>query len=284
MTNMVCACLDGHANAGAVLDGAVWAAQRLAVPLRLHHALEPTPDPAALADYSGAIGVGAQEHLLDELAALDARRAGLARAAGMSLLEGARERASVALGRPVELHLCHGELTETVVEMQSVVGLFVLGERFRPERSAGRLHLDHHVERVVRGVSRPGLVVPGARFSRPAWAAIAFDGSEPARTLVERVAGSPLLKGLPLMLVTAGSAGNDLLAAPAARLREAGCAVDPAVLPSTPEVALPALMDSRPDGLLVMGAYGHSRIREFILGSTTTTILRHAKAPTLILR
>lgn len=284
MTNLVCACLDGQSNAGAVLDGAVWAARRLAAPLRLHHALEPAPDPTALADYSGAIGLGAQEHLLDELAALDARRAGLARAAGMSLLEGAREHASVALGQTVELHLCHGELTETVIETEAAVRLFVLGERFRPERPSGRLHLDHHVERVVRAVSRPVLVVPGARFSRPAWAAIAFDGSEPSRALVERVAESPLLKGLPLMLVTAGAAGDGMLEPPAARLRDAGCTVETTVLPSAPEVGLPALMDSRPDGLLVMGAYGHSRIREFILGSTTTTILRHAKAPTLILR
>ncbi|WP_370870719.1 universal stress protein [Polaromonas sp.] len=35
---------------------------------------------------------------------------------------------------------------------------------------------------------------------------------------------------------------------------------------------------------LVMGAYGHSRIRQLIVGSTTTTLLRLSKVPVLILR
>lgn len=36
--------------------------------------------------------------------------------------------------------------------------------------------------------------------------------------------------------------------------------------------------------LLVMGAYGHSRIREFILGSTTTTMVRTCLVPVLMFR
>ena len=36
----------------------------------------------------------------------------------------------------------------------------------------------------------------------------------------------------------------------------------------------------RPD-LVVMGAYGHSRLREFILGGATEHALRELKVPTL---
>ena len=36
--------------------------------------------------------------------------------------------------------------------------------------------------------------------------------------------------------------------------------------------------------LLVMGAYGHSRIRSMILGSTTTHLLRTCQVPVLLLR
>jgi nucleotide-binding universal stress UspA family protein len=36
--------------------------------------------------------------------------------------------------------------------------------------------------------------------------------------------------------------------------------------------------------LLAMGAYGHSRIRQLIVGSTTTTLLRTSAVPVLILR
>ncbi|MDP5776249.1 universal stress protein, partial [Pseudomonas aeruginosa] len=36
--------------------------------------------------------------------------------------------------------------------------------------------------------------------------------------------------------------------------------------------------------LLVMGAYGHSRIRQFLVGSTTTSMLRSTTSPLLLLR
>ena len=36
--------------------------------------------------------------------------------------------------------------------------------------------------------------------------------------------------------------------------------------------------------LLVLGAYGHSRIRQLIVGSTTTALLRLCSVPVLVLR
>jgi len=36
--------------------------------------------------------------------------------------------------------------------------------------------------------------------------------------------------------------------------------------------------------LLVMGVYGHSRIRQFLVGSTTTQMLRTTTSPLLLLR
>ena len=36
--------------------------------------------------------------------------------------------------------------------------------------------------------------------------------------------------------------------------------------------------------LLVMGAYGHSRIRQFFVGSTTTSMIRTTSTPLLLLR
>jgi nucleotide-binding universal stress UspA family protein len=51
-----------------------------------------------------------------------------------------------------------------------------------------------------------------------------------------------------------------------------------------PEQVLPALVNSQAASLLVMGAYGHSRVRQLIVGSTTTTLLRLSEVPVLILR
>ena len=45
-----------------------------------------------------------------------------------------------------------------------------------------------------------------------------------------------------------------------------------------------SLLKTQGAALLVMGAYGHSRIRHLIVGSTTTTLLRLSEVPVLVLR
>ncbi len=50
---------------------------------------------------------------------------------------------------------------------------------------------------------------------------------------------------------------------------------------SVGQVLLEAAVDAGA-GLLVMGGYGHSRLREFILGGTTRHIVTHAKLPVLM--
>ena len=47
---------------------------------------------------------------------------------------------------------------------------------------------------------------------------------------------------------------------------------------------LGAYRDEHAIDLVVTGAYGHSRIREFLVGSTTTRMIRQSKVPLLLLR
>lgn len=56
------------------------------------------------------------------------------------------------------------------------------------------------------------------------------------------------------------------------------------IVPGVPEEALPALLQSLGNMLLVLGAYGHSRIRQLIVGSTTTALLRLCSVPVVVLR
>ena len=97
--NKVYACIDGLATTAAVIDWAAWSARRLNVPLELLHVLDRHPEHALVSDYSGAIGLGAQESLLQELSALDAQRSQLAQEAGRQLLVSARARAAAGCPR-----------------------------------------------------------------------------------------------------------------------------------------------------------------------------------------
>ena len=67
-------------------------------------------------------------------------------------------------------------------------------------------------------------------------------------------------------------------------LAAAGFDAETELVAGEPEDVLPALVKAQGAALLVMGAYGHSRIRHLIVGSTTTTLLRVSDVPVLILR
>ena len=283
--NKVYACIDGLTNSASVIDWAAWSALRLEAPLELLHVLERSDRPL-VTDYSGAIGLGAQEALLEELSELDAQRGKLAQEAGRQMMADARLRAAAAGVQQIEVRLRHGELLDTVLEMEPDARLFVLGEHYHAS-GASKIHLDHHVERVIRAVKPPVLVSTGQAFEVPQGFVIAFDGSPTARKTIDTVARSPLLKGLPVLVAMAGAdtvVARQQLEDARLALATAGFDATVHLEPGEPEEMLPALIKKQGASLLVMGAYGHSRIRQLIVGSTTTTLLRLSEVPVLILR
>jgi len=282
----VYACIDGLANNAAVIDCAAWSARRLDAPLEFVHVLERLSERAEGRDYSGAIGIGAQDSLLQELSALDEQRGKLAQEAGRRILVGARERALAAGVTRLDTRLRQGALVDTVLDLEPDARLFVLGEHYHADAPA-RIHLDHHVERVIRSVKRPILVATGEAFEPPQRVVIAFDGSPTAFKTVEMVARSPLLAHLPIVLAMAGvetPLARRQLGEASLTLSAAGFTAESELVPGEPEQVLPALVKAQGAAMLVIGAYGHSRIRQFIVGSTTTTLLRVSDVPVLILR
>ena len=281
----VLACVDASAYADSVVDHAAWAAQRLEAPLTFFHALDRRPQSAPVADYSGNIGVHAESELLRELVEIDERRAKIAAAHGRSLIERARQRAALSGAAETDGVQRHGRLIETMTELEGDVRLFVLGKR---GDGAGALHspLGSHLERAARSVHRPLLVTPPA-FRPIQRFAIAFDGSATTRKGVKMVAASPLLRELPCHLISVTDQPDELREAQAwacQLLAQAGFRVDTVLATGEVDEAMPALIAERDIDLMVMGAYGHSRIRRMLVGSTTTLMLRACPIPVLLLR
>jgi nucleotide-binding universal stress UspA family protein len=272
----VFACIDGLATTHAVVDGAFWAAERLQAPMALLHALErPEPMPP-VGDYSGVIGMGAQDMLLERLNTLDEERTHVAQEAARRMLDEAQARVDQTRIPSLQVLLRHGELTDVLLEHEDGARLFVLGRQHRAT-AARKLRLDHRVESVIRNVRQPVMVMTTPEFTPPEGFVVAFDGSTTARRAVEAVARSPLLRGMPGLLAMAGEPTPEMLEqlhGAQAQLQQAGFAIDTRVVPGLPEEALPALLQSLGNMLLVLGAYGHSRIRQLIVGSTTTALLR----------
>ncbi|MCT7656560.1 universal stress protein [Oceanimonas sp. NS1] len=109
----------------------------------------------------------------------------------------------------------------------------------------------------------------------------------PTRKGVEMLAASPLFKGLELHLVLAGADTDDNRAQlqwAQQLLEQADIAAVTAIVPGEADKALTGYQQRHAMDLMIMGAYGHSRIRQWLVGSTTTAMMRDSQVPLLVLR
>ncbi|MFV0298804.1 MAG: universal stress protein, partial [Hyphomicrobiaceae bacterium] len=116
---------------------------------------------------------------------------------------------------------------------------------------------------------------------------VAYDGGASAMKAVDHVARSPLFQGLAVHVVTVGSATPEVtkgLEDARAMLKAAGIEAETSVLPGQPETTLAKLVEEAQFDMLVMGAYGHSRIRSLIIGSVTTAMIRACRVPIVLVR
>jgi nucleotide-binding universal stress UspA family protein len=163
--------------------------------------------------------------------------------------------------------------------------MVVIGKRGEAADFA-KLHLGSNLERVVRSSTRPVLVVARKYVAFDRFL-IAFDEGKSANRAVDFVASSGLLKGMRATVLSVGAdtgENRSRLNAPVGRLRDAGFDVEGLLLPGDPDEVIGGHVESQGIGLLVMGAYGHSRIRSLVIGSTTEAMVRRCKLPVLMFR
>lgn len=280
----VLAAIDPSAYAMSVAEHAAWAASRLAAPLELLHTIDRTTAPV-VTDLSGNLSLGSQEALLADLAALDEQRGKLAQEHDRLLLEQARAHLASSHGVDADIRQRHGALVDALLELETGVRLFVLGKRGEHADFAEG-HLGSNLERVIRAVHRPVLVA--SRAFRPIGRfMVAFDGSATTRKCIEMVCVSPLLKGLDCDVLMVGDASNTSgqhLEWARTQLQAVGYKPQTHVIAGSADAVIAQQITNLSIDLLVMGAYGHSRIRSMIVGSTTTQVLRACQIPVLLLR
>lgn len=280
----ITACVDGSAISTVVCYSAAWASSILQAPLTFLHVLEKSRSPAK-EDLSGAIGLGSRERLLDELTELDEKRNKLAIEHGKHLLEEATKRATDAGAIGVTGEQRHDQLLDALLACEESTRLYVIG-RLGEDHDPTKQAIGSHIENVVRAIHTPILMATG-KFSTPCNYMLAYDGSETADKAIDRIANSPLLSKLPGHVVMVGketSENRDHLENACKILSSKGHQVQPHLLQGNVNECLMGFQERFNIELKVMGAYGHSRIREFIVGSNTTKMLATSSVPVLILR
>jgi nucleotide-binding universal stress UspA family protein len=284
MTGKVVACIDDSVYAEAVCDYAAWTASRMNTQLSLLHVLDKTESTTAR-NLSGSLGLGAQENLMQELAELDQQRAKLEMEKGKLMLQAAMLRVEEKDIVDAESRQRHGELVDTLIELEPETRILVVGKRGADTESAHG-HIGSHLESIIRALHKPILIAQQS-FAPPKKIMVAYDGSATMRKGIQIVAASPLGQGIPHHVVMVGAdtdVAREQLREATDIMTKAGFDVTGAIIPGDADTALAEYQERESIDLLVMGAYGHSRIRHLILGSTTTAMIKRTKVSLLVLR
>jgi nucleotide-binding universal stress UspA family protein len=191
-----------------------------------------------------------------------------------------------AAGRiPFEAEVLRGIPSRAILERSASTDLIIIGQRGENADWQGET-LGGCVQAVVRASQRPILVTP-RRYRPIDRALVAYDGSEHARDALDLAADIARRTQLFFTVLTAG--GGEAL--DEGRRREVAERIGPnppaydlAVARGEPWHAILESAANLDCQLIVMGAYGHSRIRELIIGSTTEQVLRKTKLPVLLSR
>lgn len=281
----ILSCTDGSLYSQSIYDHTAWAAKRCDAAVRVLHALDPHRERANRIDLSGNLGPDSGDELLTELVAFEETKNRLAREKGKLILAEAKRRLIEAGVTDVQTEQFHGELVETVARLEEDADLVVVGKRGESADFAS-LHLGSNLERVIRASIRPVLVA-SRKFESIGRFLIAYDGGPSVEKAVQFAVEHPLLKGLSCHLVRAGKIDSNAewyLQEAAGKLRAAGYETTAQATGGHPEQVISEAIKKEDVQLLVMGAYGHSRIRQLMVGSTTTAMVRTCMVPVLMFR
>lgn len=282
----VLTCIDGSSGSESVCDYASWIARVAERPLKLLHTIEKTHSPA-VADYSGAIGLGSQQNLLKQLTEVEQSRESLLIKKGQLMLNAAKERVIASGINNVETYQHHGSLAESLVELEDEIRVMVIG--IRGEHHEADQHdknnqgIGHQLESVIRSMHKPILVI-NTEYSEPKKAMLAYDGSPSCKKALQMVASSKLFKNMLCHIVHVGSYGEVLLAEASKTLDDAGIDNTSVQLDGSVDEVLVNYQLENDIDLTLMGAFSHNRFRDLLLGSFTAKMLAATNRPLLLLR
>ena len=280
----ILACIDGSEATHAVCDYAAWYANKLALPVSLLHVSDSSA--SKISDLSGAIGIDTGKALLKELTDSDEARAKVENRDSQELMDDAGQYMKTTHpDADIVAHQRHGKLLPAIEHFGERNRVIVMGRRGEDHQDS-RMTIGKQIETVARGVDSPVLIC-SEPFVEPSSYMIAFDASETAVKATDIIAKSPLLKGLQGHIVMVGNpnnSSNSSLSAATEKLRAAGLQVEPHNVPEA--TAVDGLLDFQVKNdidLIVVGAYGHSKLQQFFLGSTTSEILASTLAPVILI-
>ena len=277
----VIACIDASPCVHATAEAAVWIAQKTGRPLFLLQVLDYRPASYHIGEVGGVIGFESNAMLLKELAELDEKQYDVAKQLSDDLLTHISKSIEEKHHIKVQIIQRRGEFLEQAFDELTAEDIAVVGKVGEKAAEKKRV-IGSNVEGIIRGAKSTVLVV-GEKFVASPNFIFAYEHSSICQTMLKRVGRSDLLNDLTCHLLYVGEE-NGILADPTDYLQYSGIEVHPQYLYGKVASTLLNYQQRHQVGLIVMGAFSHSKLHQFFLGSTTLEIFKRSDVPMLVAR
>ncbi len=281
MAKSLLLCTDGSEYSHTAADYAILLAQGLGARVEALHVIDARlMGGPYLADIGGVLGAQPYEAFLPQMQELQQEKAALV----LDMLRKKFSEKSMELSADVRT----GSLVGTILEHETRCDLVILGKRGEHARYGDDV-IGSSVEWIVRKSVKPCFVCP-AQFRPLQRVVAAFDGSSHAEKALMGALDLVLALKLPLAIVTVEPNASStalwrgILKDGVLMAKQRGVEATEMLMLGNPEEKILEYCRTHEADLLVMGAYGHTRIREFLLGSTTFHILLKSDIPLYMIR
>ncbi|MEO0804883.1 MAG: universal stress protein [Cyanobacteria bacterium J06643_4] len=281
-------CSDGSAFAESIYRYGAWFASRFQAQARVLFVTDIRQKVVSTGNLSGSIGLGASEQLMNELVNLEHEKAKLNNKRARLILNNAEAVLKAEGISEIELSNPTGFLVDCFHDFEAEADMVVLGRRGEAAAFASD-HLGANIDRIVRSSSKPCLVTPQT-FTPIERILLAYDGSPTGKRILDfLVANGQGFEGIEVHLLTVAKTETDsertqTLAKAEETLQQAGFKTTTSIRTGEPEKVIAQYTEENQINLLMMGAYGHRRIRHLVIGSTTLQLLRNSKIAVLLFR
>ncbi len=271
--------LDGSEHSRTAARYALWLGQRLsATVVGLHVVDIVSIEGSFFHDISGSLGF---EPYLD----FSSKMREVLHERGNILLQEFTDRAKET-GVRFDTVLGMGVVANEIAEHAKTADLVVIGHRGVNEKFSTGL-LGSAAESVTRKSPKPVFICT-VEFREIANPVLAYDGSQRAASAMQSAADFCTTLALPLTVLTVNrdeAAGRRILDEATSYLRpyQLRATFELQQTGNAPE-RIANFIKERNYDLLFIGAYGHSRILEMVLGSTTEYVLRNTPCPVFLNR
>jgi nucleotide-binding universal stress UspA family protein len=275
-------CSDGSSYSEVCTEYAVWLAEKTGASVEGLYVSDLRQfEMPVLADLSGSLGIQPYQGMIAQLQDIEKKKA--------VVIGEMMQRAFTDAGLADRLSFSNptGLLVDTIESYEEKADLVMLGKRGENWNMA-REHLGSTMERVIRSCPVPCLVT-SRKFTPIKKAVIAWDGGQSTPKIIAFLEKQKNFQDLEWHVVCVTEGGDEALTAnrlknAGEQMEKAGYKVKCQTLGGVVEDAISHYVEENDIHLMLMGAYGHSRIRHLFIGSTTTEMIRRCRIPIICFR